>query len=436
MKRIVPVLLALALLLSGCALKTGEELYSLPKPPEDYLDLQAALEEQLAAGASYAAPVGGANRQSVQLVDIDADGEKEAVAFFRTAGERPLRVCVFKKTDGAYRLCATVEGAGSAINAVEYLNLDGRQGLELLVSWQVSALQYLGAYSLEDWRVTELMSAPYTEYRTVDLDLDGRSEVFLLRADAEGRTGVAQLYRYDGSQMAKEPDVAMSVDAANLRRVITGYLEPGVMAVFAASLYEQGIVTDVFVCQNSQFYNASLDPNGSGLSAQTVRNYYIYADDIDDDGLVELPRPEALPPAREDETDTFWVINWYNLGLDGHTTDKLLTYHNFSAGWYLQLPERWRGQIAVYRTEGTVGWIYTFARLAEDGTLTPVVHISPINGDGSGLRGNWFVLGQVAGTYYAALIPPEAAGWSGSLTAEELQARFHPIRYDWNMGET
>ena len=47
MKRIVPVLLALALLLSGCALKTGEELYSLPKPPEDYLDLQAALEEQL-----------------------------------------------------------------------------------------------------------------------------------------------------------------------------------------------------------------------------------------------------------------------------------------------------------------------------------------------------------------------------------------------------
>ena len=69
------ICLLMLLCLSGCYLKTGEELYSLPQPPEDYLDLQNALSAVLDEGAEYAAPVSGANRQSVQLVDLNADGE-------------------------------------------------------------------------------------------------------------------------------------------------------------------------------------------------------------------------------------------------------------------------------------------------------------------------------------------------------------------------
>ena len=431
--------LLMLLCLSGCYLKTGDELYSLPQPPEDYLDLQTALSAFLDSGAEYAAPVSGANRQSVQLVDLNADGVKEAVAFFRMADERPLKVCIFKKTADAYQLCATIDGAGRAIDSVEYLNIDGRPGLEVIVGWQVSSSiqQYLGVYNVDGWHVTELMSAGYSEYCTVDLDSDGQSELFLLKGDAEGRTGVAQLYRYDGSQMEKEPDVAMSVGIENYRRMLTGFLEPNVMAVFVASSYEQsGIVTDIFVLQNGLFYNASASPDGSGLSAQTVRNYFIYADDIDGDGLIELPQPVQLPPAREGDSDSFWVINWRNLPLDGEPVQKLLTYHNYAAGWYLELPEQWRDELTVYRTEGNAGWIYTFARQnGPDEEPTPVLHISPISGSGTKLGGSWFVLGSVSDVTYAALITPEGAAWDRQLTASALTERFHTIRYDWSTSE-
>ena len=115
------------------------------------------------------------------------------------------------------------------------------------------------------------------------------------------------------------------------------------MAVFAASSYEQsGIVTDVFVLQDDLFYNASVSPDGSGLSAQTVRNYYIYADDIDSDGIIELPMPIQLP-SREGEG--FWAISWYNLTLEREQVPKRLSYHNYSAGWYLELPESWLEQL-------------------------------------------------------------------------------------------
>lgn len=427
------LILWLLLCLNGCYLKTGEELYSLPQPPEDYLDLQIALNAVLDEGAEYAAPVSGANRQSVQLVDLDADGEKEAVAFFRASGDRPLRLCIFQKINDSYQLCATIDGTGSAIDSVEYINIDGRPGLEIILGWQVSdsVAQYLGVYALDGWRVTELMSASYSEYCTVDLDQDGQSELFLLKGDAEGRTGVAQLYRYDGSQMEKEPDVAMSVNVENLQRIITGYMEPGLMAVFVASSYEQsGIVTDVFVLQDDLFYNASVSPDGSGLSAQTVRNYYIYADDIDEDGIIELPMPVQLPQARDGES--FWAIEWYNLELDGSRKSKQLTYHNYAGGWYLDLPEAWRDKLTVYRTEGNAGWIYTFALWNGEGQEPmPLVHISPISGTGAKLSNGWFVLGTVSDLTYAALIPPETK----HLTKDELVERFHVIRYDWNTGE-
>ena len=428
----------LCLLLGGCSFKSGDELYLLPQPPMDFLNLQMALNAILEEGAEYAAPVSGSNRQSVQLVDLDADGEKEAVAFFRVQDEHPMRLCIFQKEGGEYRLRTSIEGSGTAINSVEYINIDSRPGLEIIASWQVSSSvqQYMGVYSVENWMVTELMSASCDEYCTVDLDSDGQREIFLLKADTEGRTGVAQLYRYDGSQLEKEPDVAMSVNTDGLRRMVTGYLEPGVMAVFVASTYEQsGIVTDVFVLQNGLFYNASVSPDGSGLSAQTVRNYFIYADDIDSDGLLELPMTVQLPP-RGDNADSFWVIRWYNLLLNGTQEQKLLTFHNYAAGWYLELPESWSSEICIYRTEGNAGWIYTIARWnGEDEEPTPMVHISPVSGSVRRLGGGWSVLGTVSDVTYAVLTTPESDEWSEGLSVEELIARFHTIRYDWNTNE-
>ena len=193
----------------------------------------------------------------------------------------------------------------------------------------------------------------------------------------------------------------------------------------------------MFVLQGGLFYNASVSSDGSGLSAQTVRNYYIYAADIDNDGIIELPRPVQLPQARESDTESFWVIDWYNLTLEGEQQSKLLSYHNYAAGWYLELPESWRDELTVYRTEGNAGWIYTFARWNGEGQEpTPLVHISPISGSGARLSNGWFVLGTVSDVTYVALIPPEAADWSGSLDRQELIDRFHVIRYDWNTGET
>lgn len=78
---------ALTLLLSGCFVKTVDELYTLPRHSDEYDRLELAIDAVLSGqSAAYSAPVSGPNQQSVQLADLDGDGQEEAIAFLKAAG--------------------------------------------------------------------------------------------------------------------------------------------------------------------------------------------------------------------------------------------------------------------------------------------------------------------------------------------------------------
>ncbi len=88
MKRIVICICLLAVvgLLGGCFLEPAEGLYAVPKQPEEYYNLQSAIEAAMPAGASYSPPTAGENQQAVQLTDLDGDGEDEAVVLLQDDG--------------------------------------------------------------------------------------------------------------------------------------------------------------------------------------------------------------------------------------------------------------------------------------------------------------------------------------------------------------
>ena len=76
-----------ALALSGCMfVSSPDELYSLPKLPEEYTDLENEINTLLSTGYEYIAPTEGENLQLVQMVDVDSDGIDEAIVFLRKIG--------------------------------------------------------------------------------------------------------------------------------------------------------------------------------------------------------------------------------------------------------------------------------------------------------------------------------------------------------------
>lgn len=431
------VLGALLALLAGCSVRSVEQLYALPKQSDAYYKLQNAMDQSIPASASYSAPTTGSNQQAVQLADLDGDGQDEALVFTKTGGERPLKIYVFDRTGDTYENIAVMEGEGSAFDSVEYAALDDRPGLEVLVGRQLSdqISQSLMVYSYGGGTMTELVCVNYSEFRVVNLDGDEYKDLFVLRMDGEERGSVAELYRYRGGVMAREQRAALSPGARQVKRIISGFVAQGVPAVFVASVYEADtIITDIFALVGNEFRNVAAGE--AGVGAQTVRSYDAYATDIDEDGVIELPMPVALPSASA-EGETFWTIDWYNLKTEGGRQVKLTTFHNYAASWYLTVPESWRGQLSVSREKSVAGIpAYTFSQWrGYDRQPEEIVTIYAYTGTDRLTRAEGqLILAEKGETLYCASLGESTL--AGELTQEKLSAMFHFIYQDWNSGET
>ena len=434
-KRIAPLLLVL-LMLTGCYSFNSMELYALPQRSREYRELQTAVETALGSG-SYSAPLAGANRQVIQQADLDGDGLDETLVFCKMEGERPLKVLILRRTEDSYALAWTLEGDGTAFDSVQYAQIDGQPGMELLISRRIGeqVQQFLSVYTLTDGAALELMSSGYTAYTVVDLDGNQRSDIFVLRANSDGPRAYAELWRFQDGELRKDAEASLSTRAEDVKRMLTGDVAPGVPAVFVASAYdESNLITDVFALSGNSFTNISQNAE-SGQSAQTVRNYYVYSTDIDGDGLIELPNTlpltaQAGDPASENQ----YRIIWYNLNPDGSRTEKMSTYHNFGEGWFLYLPEAWCQELFVTKNRTENGPAGTeLSLLGPDGTRSPLVSVYVFNGEQAlsmSRADGRFLLTQRGDVCYAALLN-EAAG----LEPEELKARFSLISIDLLPGE-
>ena len=85
MKRLACCLaaLVLAVLLCGCEFRNDvEDLFALPKMPEEFTGLNQLLGQLSAEGYEYAAPTTGQNLQSVHMVDLNGSTNFSFFVFF------------------------------------------------------------------------------------------------------------------------------------------------------------------------------------------------------------------------------------------------------------------------------------------------------------------------------------------------------------------
>lgn len=433
-------ILLLAVLLTGCVLDPAESLFAVPRQPEDYYDLQKAIEKAMPAGASYSPPVAGENQQAVQTVDLDGDGDDEAIVYLKTSAENPLAIYIFNEIGEEYTLVASLDVSGSAFDQVLYAKVDDAPGYEIVLGRSISdqVAKLLCVYTLRENGLNELLRANCAEYLTIDLDGDGMQGIFLLRSEADVSYGIAEYYHWEDDQLLREREASTSTAVSAVKRIITGQMCADVPAVFVAAEYGEGtIVTDIFGMRSGEFRNLTKqDDTDTGV--QTVREYYVYSGDIDNDGLIELPRlyPMRTIPG-DDRSENRSLICWYNIQLDGREVQKCMTFHNYSDGWYLTIPEEWMENLAVTR-EGMLGNAlgYCFLWPHEQGNieLFTIAATSSEQAAQLAAESGWTVLVQKGEITYAVHMGPGASELS--LTENSIREMFHFIQVAWNTGET
>lgn len=451
------VLAGMLLLLCGCAFNGPEDLYAVPRAAEGYAKLQEQIDKVRNTGAEYAGPLFGSNTQPVQLMDLDGNGVQEAVAFFRTTvtdDSPPLKIYIFQQTsEGDYTVRNIIEGDGTAIGNISYVDLDGATDAygntdkELVVSWRLSDKIYrLMAYSLEGKEAAVILPAvSYTEYALIDMDKDNLQELVLLNLNTVEGICQADYYDYRDGQMVLCSSAPFSNAITGLvsdSKPLNGYLKNGESAepaLFVTSNLTTGVITDIFSYRENALVNVTLNP-ATGMSEGTIRlSNNISIQDINGDSFLEVPRPTALPePASTGSAENFWSVQWMQYDMSGKSTVISTTYYNGEDGWYLELPSAWIGRIALARQDdsssGERGVLfYPYTEGTDGEGPRPFLAIYRLTGPNQTIRahtGGRFVLYTGDDAIYAAEFFTDS-GWDCGVDEEELKALFHLIQPEW-----
>ena len=474
---------AMALLLTGCLFRPPDELYRRPERSAGYDQLAAAirsvktgLEGQFGVSCEDAVIVAGDNTASIQLQDLDGDGQREsAVAFIRVPGvEKSLKIYIFTAVDGDYQVRGLVEGDGSAIYSVDYVDLNGAGSKELVVNWQVNTGVYqLGAYTLDELepvedtavpaqnqaadqaslRATELLltscstavegGAYSSGYRLLDIDQDTRTEVAVVRLDAAALSGQVELYGWRNGRMESLSTVALSAGITGLNRVTAGYLAGTYYppALYITCAQSDGSRTiDVVAYQAGEhegkmrLANLALDEHG--VSRERLRGMAeLGPSDVNNDVVLELPQVRMLPQDRDPGGASAWLVDWYQYSQTGQRSRVMGTYYNVTDGWFLETPDSWEDKISVSRSDVVSGQRQVVFSLwqGEDEPPVPFLSIYKLTGSNRTTRAQAegvITLREEEDVIYAAQFYD--CGWDCGLTENDLLMKnFQTIQTSW-----
>lgn len=430
------------LLTTGCAAVYGDGLLSLPKLPGEYLLLQNRLDEVLASEAVYAVAETGADRQAVQMVDIDGDGADEVIAFFRDASGI-YSVYAFKYDGEDYVQIGNAEGYGTSLHSVSYPMLDDGS-MAIALSWGFDEASTFGmtVFGFDEQSMYSMLDVRYSSMLVGDINNDLADELsFVVRDSMTGRYR-ANVYALKGRTYSLVYDTELCVELKSVSNMRIGAAGLGATALFIdSSASGGGYVTDVVRFAGTTAVNDTIDSvSGSGMA--TWRQISVSVADIDGDGYVEVPVADHAELAAN-SGELRYRLSWCSFRDGQQREQKAETFHDTVNGWYFIWPEKWGDSVMPQSINNVYSSAISFyvptlsnsrqteGNETENSTLLTIYCFAGDNrAEYVQLYSNLRILRATAKEIYCYSIPE--GGFSHlRLTDEEVMRSFSVIEKNW-----
>ena len=384
MKKLILICLTL-FLLSGCSFKTGDELLKAPKPSKDYIALQNKLDKEIANGSVFAQPETGTNRNTVQLVDIDADSEEEAIAFFReSAVSGKFEVIAYKKIGNEYIEMGRITGVGSSIDKVEYPKLSPVGAGGIAISWKIAneLERGLTVAKFEEGTFKTVLDTTYMSYTIFDIDADGLDEIFTITKEQD--KPIINMYKMIDGDMELAASSYLSESIESVAKLTTGELISGTRAIAIDSRVKEdvGLVTDLItINQEGVLENLTINKD-TGLSMSTYRLINTFTTKLYNNNVLYIPTITTMKGFKEESLNSIaFVTNWHLYDLYNPSQSDLYTYHSTAEGWYYKLTKDQKDHIGVKKSTASNIKITTFVHQIDENKHTPLFEIYTIPRD-------------------------------------------------------
>ena len=419
-------------MLTGCSLIAGgDDLLQTPKPSEKFTMLQDQLEKIISEGKNYATPQKGSYRNTVTFEDIDGDGEDEAIAFFREGTGGKIYAYAFALEDGEYQQIGRIEGPGSALGSMSFLEVEGGKQKLLVLTWTLSGdvKQGLTVCGVQNQKLQELLDTTCTDYSLSDMDQDNTQELLTLSYENQERK-TAQVYDYEDEKITLLSQADATQDVQSVANIVEGQLdESGLRAVFVDNRFENdnGMQTDIYVLDGTTLRNVALSANTSTYRSTALS----FCEDIDSDGSIEVPQLQVLPGYEDrDSAERLWMVDWYRYSIGKTTRLVHTTYDSPTEGWLLEFPDNWRGNVTatLVSSTGSNQTIFTEKEKLDDPILTIYVFTGSDRKEAASVEG-LIDLGETSDICFAAKLGSNQSEYA--MTAREVRRAFTVTTNEW-----
>lgn len=361
------VALLLCVFLTGCSEfgASVDELLTAPKLTGNIYEIQQALEKSVGKSIDLKYPQKGQNLSAFNLYDTDGDGVEEAVAFYcyKDNTDGTILMSYIDKVGEEWSVVGTATATASAVERVDFADLDGDHIYEIVVGWSIftTVEKTAGIYTVSGNKLTQRMTEPYNAYMLCDLMKSGYDQLLLVNLNTTEKTSTAKLFHLDGDAVVNEGTAALDGGISTYSTPIFSTLSSGRPAVYLdATKSTGGMITEILYYDppnaqaeltesGEQNYDivrtgALVAPFHDSVTFEntiTARPTAVAAKDIDKDGIIEMPLMTELPGfASRTDDEKMYITAWRSYDEKRFET-KLSAVMNYPAGYYIICPAAW-----------------------------------------------------------------------------------------------
>lgn len=392
----ITFLAACCLLLSACSSFQFNltDLMQAPKLSEDQAEIYEALTDAVGVSdVQLKYPKSGAYRSAFVMFDLDADGEKEALVFYNMPSwGGNVRIMILDHQQEKWVSVYDAVGEGTDITEVDFRILTSSGRYCLMIGWEqgTSENTNISVYDYTGGQLRVLFESEYSQMLIEDIDQDGVQEILLGVFKASAKMGSIRLINDTDEGLQPVSRVVMDNTITKFLGIDIGFLSEDQTAVFVdAYISSTQIVTEIMV-YTEEGRLVPLSGHAGDLDRLLVRELPVRCEDIDGDGILEIPVSlnEYNEEEREDDNrkNMIQYVRLSNpealemLKVETASEQERQESVSFSFapvwtgflnpdyGFRFQFPDEWVNQVDVLKETNRSEWVFTLKSDAAEPT--------------------------------------------------------------------
>lgn len=349
--------LLLCFLLSGCSFVglDAQTLMRPPKPTGEKADIHALVESKSGGKLTLKYPASGDYRSAIIMHDLTGDKNEEAMAIYQKSEESTGTNLMFMKKDGTWKDMGDFNNPAAQVDKVCFGDLNGDGNDEVIVGWgsSLNNTSSVSVYYYKNGKMNEikLKNQDYTEMSVLDIDGDGRSEIFTANVSMGDEPALARLYALNNTAIEMIGSCRLDNGVTKYASVQTGLINEKQTGIVLDGVRNANtFVTELLYWDKatktlkSPFY----DPKSQSAN-MAQRSTSVLSKDINGDTVIEIPIVNLMPGyTGAVSDDAAYMTNWNRYDTQTNTFVRVMSMiMNNADGYWFLVPDMWRGAVTT-----------------------------------------------------------------------------------------